>query len=110
MSAKVRFPTRTPPDENLDDRANNALMPVANPRSGPLRRLKQPAVLEDRVPIRHPGDVIRDRTRATGGTVRGLRLHGLRAVFRWHQVHVLEKGLEQLPQHDRALDVMRSTL
>src|SRR6266404_1762741 len=68
-------------------------------RSGAFAGLEQSPMLEDRVAIGHPGDVISDCASSAGGSVRGFRLQRRVAVLRRHETHVLEKCLEKLLHH-----------
>src|SRR6202034_2661293 len=66
------------------------------PPSGPLPRLEQPPVLEDRVPIGHAGDVVGHYPGAARWPAGGLGLSGLLLVLRGHESDVLKEGVEQL--------------
>src|SRR5882762_9462047 len=68
-------------------------------RSGAFGRLEQSPMLEDRVAVGHPGDVISDCASTAGGCVRGFRLQRRVAVLRRHETHVLEKCLDKLLHH-----------
>src|ERR1043165_55191 len=64
--------------------------------SHPLPRIKNAAVFQYRVPIRHACDVVSDCARAPGLAVRLLGAMSSVAMFRGHEVHVIHEGAEEL--------------
>src|SRR5258707_1377285 len=64
-------------------------------QSRPLPSIKHPPMLQNRIPIRHPRDVIRDRPGAAGGALGGLGLQRQVAMFGGHETYVFEERPEE---------------
>src|ERR1700761_5586303 len=61
----------------------------------PLPRIKHPPMLQNRIPVRHPRDVIRDRPGAAGGALGGFGVQRQVAVFGGHETYVFEECHEE---------------
>src|SRR5580704_6996927 len=71
--------------------------------SGSFARIEEPPMLEDRVTVRHAGDVIGHGACAAGLAMRGAEPRGVRGVLLGHEPRVALERLEQRGHHPAGL-------